>query len=48
MDESLEMEVRERTGHSCEQCKRGEGVPIAWTPEEIHQATVETLVLIPE
>jgi penicillin amidase len=28
--------------------QRGEGVPIAWTPEEIRQATVETLELIPE
>jgi penicillin amidase len=28
--------------------QRGDGVPIAWTPEEIRQATVETLELIAE
>jgi penicillin amidase len=28
--------------------QRGEGVPIAWTPEEIRQATVETLELTTE
>lgn len=28
--------------------QRGKGVPIAWTREEIRQAMVETLELIPE
>ncbi len=28
--------------------QRGEGVPIAWTEEEIRQAAMQTLELIPE